>query len=83
MRINAAVPGFAICALAVLLSVHPARAGAPFTLSQVLSSPFPEDLIASPHGDAIAWVLNAKGVRNIWVARAWLCRRSGHQIQFG
>lgn len=45
--------------------------GAPgFTIEQVLSSPFPENLTASPHGDAVAWVLNAKGVRNIWVARA-------------
>ncbi|MES1257982.1 MAG: S9 family peptidase, partial [Acidobacteriota bacterium] len=46
-------------------------AGAPaFTLRQALSSPFPEDLVASPRGDAVAWVLNANGVRNIWVARA-------------
>ncbi len=25
--------------------------------------------MASPHGDAVAWVLNAKGARNVWVAR--------------
>ena len=46
------------------------RAATPFTIEQVLSSPFPDDLVASPHGDAIAWVLNSRGVRNIWVARA-------------
>lgn len=41
---------------------------APFTLEQILSSPFPTDLIAAPAGGKIAWVFNARGVRNIWVA---------------
>jgi hypothetical protein len=70
VRIKCAALRFAIRGVASLvigLSLHGAT---PFTISQVLSSPFPEDLIASPHGDAVAWVLNASGVRNIWVARA-------------
>src|SRR3954453_24194773 len=55
--------------LAVLLAAP--LFGAPaFTLDQVLGSPFAGDLIASPRGDAVAWVLDSKGVRNIWVARA-------------
>ena len=40
----------------------------PFTLEQVMSSPFPSELVAATHGSRIAWVFNAKGVRNIWVA---------------
>lgn len=41
-----------------------------FTLEQVLSSPFPSDLIASKNGDKVAWVFDAEGKRNIWVAEA-------------
>jgi N-acyl-D-aspartate/D-glutamate deacylase/dipeptidyl aminopeptidase/acylaminoacyl peptidase len=39
-----------------------------FTLQQVLSSPFPSDLVAAPTGERIAWVFNAEGKRNVWVA---------------
>ncbi|HTA40906.1 MAG TPA: alpha/beta fold hydrolase [Bryobacteraceae bacterium] len=48
-------------------------AGPAFTIDQVLSAPFPDDLVASPKGDAVAWVANAAGVRNIQVATspAW------------
>lgn len=48
----------------------PLLAAPSFTIDQVLSAPFPDDLIASPKGDAVAWVLNASGVRNVMVARA-------------
>jgi dipeptidyl aminopeptidase/acylaminoacyl peptidase len=37
----------------------------PFTLDQVLSSAFPTELTAAPAGGKVAWVSNAKGVRNI------------------
>src|SRR5579864_106064 len=40
----------------------------PFTLEQVMSSPFPSGLVAATHASRVAWVFNAKGVRNIWVA---------------
>ena len=40
----------------------------PFTLDQVLSSAFPTALTAAPAGGKVAWVSNAKGVRNIMVA---------------
>lgn len=39
-----------------------------FTLQQVLSSPFPSDLVAAPTGERIAWVFDAEGKRNVWVA---------------
>jgi dipeptidyl aminopeptidase/acylaminoacyl peptidase len=40
----------------------------PFTLNQVLGAPFPYDLIAAPSGGRVAWVFDARGSRNIWVA---------------
>ncbi|MBV8208356.1 MAG: prolyl oligopeptidase family serine peptidase [Acidobacteria bacterium] len=43
-------------------------AQAPFTLEQVLSSPFPSGLVAAAHGSRIAWVFDSKGVRNVWIA---------------
>ncbi len=54
----------------LLFCALPLLAAPSFTVDQVLSAPFPDDLIASPKGDAIAWVLNASGVRNVMVARA-------------
>jgi dipeptidyl aminopeptidase/acylaminoacyl peptidase len=41
---------------------------APFTLEQVLGAAFPTELTASPLGGKVAWVSNARGVRNILVA---------------
>jgi len=40
----------------------------PFTIDQVMSAPFPSDLVASTTGGKVAWVFDARGVRNIWVA---------------
>ena len=40
----------------------------PFTLEQVLGAAFPSDLTAAPSGGKVAWVSNARGVRNIIVA---------------
>ena len=55
----------------VLASVrHALGNGNGFTLEQVLSSPFPSELIASSNGDKVAWVFNAEGKRNVWVAEA-------------
>lgn len=39
-----------------------------FTLAQVMGSPFPSSLTAATHADRIAWVFDARGVRNVWVA---------------
>src|ERR1035438_7758083 len=41
-----------------------------FTLEQVLSAPFPSELIAASGGGKVAWLLNERGARNIWVAAA-------------
>ncbi len=39
-----------------------------FTLEQVTSSPFPGELVAAPTGGRVAWLFDARGARNIWVA---------------
>jgi dipeptidyl aminopeptidase/acylaminoacyl peptidase len=39
-----------------------------FTIEQVLSAPFPTDLVAAPAQGRFAWVFNAEGKRNVWVA---------------
>ncbi|MGN6314074.1 MAG: hypothetical protein ACTHMO_10015 [Rhodanobacteraceae bacterium] len=41
---------------------------ASFTLQQVLDYPFPPGLAAAEHGGRVAWVINLRGVRNVWVA---------------
>ncbi len=43
---------------------HPAA----FTLNDVMQVPYPYDMGAAPAGGAVAWVFDAKGCRNIWVA---------------
>ncbi len=54
--------------LAALLLALPAVAQTGPTLEQLLSAPFPSDLTAAPSGGRVAWVLNDRGVRNLWVA---------------
>ena len=60
-----------ISALLLWLSlfVAPAAAGS-FTIEQVLSSPFPTNLVAASHASRVAWIFDFKGARNIWVADA-------------
>ena len=50
----------------LLISCSVAFAAQPFTLEQVMSRPFPESLTAAPAGGGLAWVVNAKGARNVW-----------------
>ncbi|MGH8377953.1 MAG: S9 family peptidase [Gammaproteobacteria bacterium] len=61
--------GLAAALFLVLLTVQPVRAQG-FTLEQALSYPFPSDLTASRSSNRIAWLINLKGVRNVWVAEA-------------
>ncbi|HST50728.1 MAG TPA: prolyl oligopeptidase family serine peptidase [Pyrinomonadaceae bacterium] len=44
------------------------RQGGGFTLEQVLSSPFPSELVAARRGQRVAWVFDSEGRRNVWVA---------------
>jgi dipeptidyl aminopeptidase/acylaminoacyl peptidase len=57
-----------LCLASLVLLASLAAAGAGFTLEQVMSSPFPHDLVAAEKANRIAWVFNQKGVRNVWVA---------------
>src|SRR5229473_3298853 len=52
----------------LLLTAASLLAEKPFTLEQVLSNPFPESLVAAPAGGSVAWQMNARGARNVWVA---------------
>jgi len=45
-----------------------ARAQSAFTLEQIKSYPFPNELTASATGSRLAWALNERGLRNVWVA---------------
>jgi dipeptidyl aminopeptidase/acylaminoacyl peptidase len=57
-----------LCSSPVLCSAQTAPHN--FSLEQVLSSPFPTNLVAADHGGRIAWIFAAKGERNVWVADA-------------
>ena len=61
---------FAICLslFAVKNSSSRQQTARQFTIEQVLSAPFPTELTAAPAKGRFAWVLNAEGKRNIWVA---------------
>lgn len=39
-----------------------------FTIEQIKSYPFPNELTASANGARIAWAFNERGARNVWVA---------------
>ncbi|HEV8416945.1 MAG TPA: prolyl oligopeptidase family serine peptidase [Bryobacteraceae bacterium] len=39
-------------------------------IERYLSAPFASDLIAAPSGGKVAWILDERGARNIWVAAA-------------
>ena len=68
MRISTLVISGALAALAASPRPARAQASASFTIPQVLSYPYPTDLVAAPTGARIAWVIDKQGVRNIWGA---------------
>src|SRR4051794_9759311 len=52
-------------------------AQSPFTLDQVMSAPFATSPLPAPTGAKVAWLLNERGQRNIWLADApdWKARK--------
>ncbi len=52
--------------LLVPLATRAQQGGIP--IEQLMSAPYPGGLSAAPSGGLVAWVLNDRGVRNIWVA---------------
>ena len=66
-RVMVGVAGLAVLGMTATLAgaqTHPAA----FTLNDVMQAPFASDMLAAPTGTAVAWVFNAKGCSNIWVA---------------
>ncbi len=51
-----------------LLSLVAVSSGA--TIDQYLSAPFASEMHAAPGGGKVAWLLNERGARNLWVAAA-------------
>ena len=60
-------PSLAVALLAVALPC--AAQGKQITLEGLLSAPFPDGLVASPTGGAVAWTFDEAGSRNVWIAR--------------
>src|SRR5690348_5722989 len=56
-------------AAAVLAASATGALAAGFTIPEVLGAPFASDLVAAPEQRAFAWVSNARGARNVWLAR--------------
>jgi dipeptidyl aminopeptidase/acylaminoacyl peptidase len=64
LRLWSAAAACAALFMTQAAGAHPAA----FTLNDVMQAPFPYDTVAAPTGAAVAWVFDAKGCRNIWVA---------------
>lgn len=74
----------ALVVLAAALAARPVRAQGALTLDQVMSPPFPTSLTSS--GERLAWTLNERGHRNIYVAEgpAFTARRlTNYEIDDG
>ncbi len=74
---RAALLSAALLPSALLAQRRPAAAPAGFTLDQIMSAPFPTNLTAAATGEKLAWTLNERGLRNVWVAEgpAFAARR--------
>jgi len=59
-----------LCLASALLWIAPNVSGNGMTLEQLLSSPFPSELIATKNGDKVAWIFYNQGKRNLWIAEA-------------
>ncbi len=75
----------AVALLAAVAGASTARAQSaastpPFTIRQALSAPFPTELVTTLTGGSIAWVFDAEGVRNVWIAQppAYVARQITH-----
>ncbi len=59
-----AAVGIALASTAIVAQQAPTQ----FTVEQIKSYPFPNELTAAASGSRIAWALNERGLRNVWVA---------------
>ena len=58
----------AITAIASFVPTSQKAASQSFTVEQIKSYPFPNELTASATGSRIAWAFNERGARNVWAA---------------
>src|ERR1700738_1350075 len=76
MRTISFLAGIIACDLVLISAAAPTSAAqtpgasSSFTLAQVKSYPFPNELTSAARGGRIAYALNEQGRRNIWVADA-------------
>jgi dipeptidyl aminopeptidase/acylaminoacyl peptidase len=66
--VNLRIPACALAMFILGFSSGHASPRSGFSMAQVLHYPFTSELAAAERGDAIAWVCNLDGVRNVWVA---------------
>ena len=52
----------------ICLTIVPLANAQSFTMEQIKSYPFPNELTTAGTGSRIAWAFNEKGLRNVWVA---------------
>ena len=57
-----------IAAAALVLALPATAQQREIPIEQLMSAPYPGGLSAAPSGGLVAWVLNDRGVRNIWVS---------------
>lgn len=57
-----------ILIIGLVLSIHLQTVAQNVTINDLLSAPFPSNLVTAPNHNKIAFVLNEEGIRNIWVA---------------
>lgn len=58
----------ALFGMASAVIVCPPLNAQSFTIEQVMSSPFPEELTSAGQGSSVGWVFNLKGAENVWIA---------------
>jgi dipeptidyl aminopeptidase/acylaminoacyl peptidase len=57
-----------LLAIVAATAVVGAQTPGAFTLDQILSYPFPDNLVAAPAGATVAWTFVERGVRNVYAA---------------
>jgi dipeptidyl aminopeptidase/acylaminoacyl peptidase len=65
LRLRAAAGVGALLFLALVPAPSLAQS---FSLEDVMSAPFPDQLVAAAEADVVAWISNDRGSRNVWVA---------------
>ena len=75
-RVLSRLPALLLVVAGLVLPLAAQQAGT-FTMQQVKSYPFPNELAAAATGSRIAWAMNEEGRRNIWVAEGpdWKARK--------